>query len=234
MRNTSLDRIAARRDRSVLSRWRNMNFRMIATVSVAIAVHAANAALIPHYAMDSFALLADVIVLCEERSVQFKDIQHEKWTEQRTVVRCKPVRTFKGEMKAEAEFLLEYDSIFNRRLIGKGGYSVVDAEGNVTRVVQPEHLPPGRALLFLKKLNDSDSYSVVTAKLIQGDSVLQFGQFESNPGGLVLAPQKPENIKLVVTQKYRETELVEDLLIALKKAASLQKPVPISAWDALK
>jgi hypothetical protein len=211
-----------------------MNSRFICGVFLFVTSFGAHAALIPYYRMDSLALLSDSIVLCEEQDVQFKTIQHKRWSEVKTTVRCKVILAFKGDLKTESEFAIEYDSLFRRHLRFKGGSTVMDTPGGGKHVVPPEYLPPGRALLFLKKLKDSDSYSIVTAKLIQGDGVVQFGQFESNPGPLVLAPQHPENIKLPTTQKYGEAQLIEDLLIALEKAPSLKEPIRIMAWEALK
>ncbi|CAN5583343.1 hypothetical protein BH09VER1_BH09VER1_40230 [soil metagenome] len=191
------------------------------------------AALIPYYRMDSLVLLSDAIVLCEEEDVQSKVVEHEKWTETKTLVTCRVVRSFKGDLKAGSEFPLEYDSLFRRyRGIQADYTSEVTITGEVKHV-PTKRLPAGRALLFLKKNTDSPSYSVVTAKLIQGDEVLQFGQFYMNPGPLVLAPQQPENLKLSAGQKYREAELIEDLLVALDKAASLKEPVRLPASTAL-
>lgn len=176
------------------------------------------AALIPHYRMDSFAFMSDAIVFCEEKDIQFKEIRHEKWTEVRTITKCKVLLTFKGTIKAESDLTIEYDSIFRRHL----------------QFTQNDTIPSGRVLLFLKDGKDSGLYEVITAKLVQGDKVLQFGQFMSNPGPLVLAEQKPENIKLSKDQKYGEAQLLADLSIALKNAASLKTPVRMNAWDALK
>ena len=196
-----------------------MNIRLIYVTILLMAMSETRAALIPHYRMDSFALLSDIIVLCEELDIQPKTVKHVGWTEVKTVVRCRPLRVFKGVLDINSEFTIEYDSIFVRRIY----FSDTQTNGKLA--------PPGRALLFLKKGKDSDSYSIVTAKIIQGDDVMQFGQFLMNPGPLVLAPQKPENIKLPPNQKYSEDQLIEDLLIAVRKADMLQKPVPINASD---
>jgi hypothetical protein len=181
-----------------------MNPRIICTVFILATTFDAHAHFIPHYRMDSYVLLSDDIVLCEEEDVRIKRIEHETWTEVTKVVRCRAVRAFKDDMKPGTEFQIEYGPIFSPSV---------------------RSLPPGRALLFLKKVKDANSYSVVTAKFIQKDAVFQLVQV-GNPGPLGLTPQKPENIKLITGQKYGETELIQDLLIALKKADSLTKPVP--------
>jgi hypothetical protein len=189
----------------------------------------AHAKLIPYYQMDSYAFLSDDVVLCDEKSVQFKQVQHEKWTEVKTVVLCKVLRTFKGNIYPAEEFQIEYDSIFKRNLLGKEGHVEEDSTGKVERIVQPEYLPAGRALLFLKKEKNTNSQNIITAKLIQTDQVYRFVQ-GMNPGPLILFPQEPENIKLKDGQKYGEAELIEDLLIALKKETLLKKPVPDLHW----
>ena len=89
--------------------------------------------------------------------------------------------------------------------------------------VQPEGFPPTRA-----------TDSIVTAKLIQGDAVYQFGQFYRNPGGLELALQAPENIGLASGQRYSRPGLLQDLQIALRQAESLKAPVPLVASEVLK
>ena len=75
---------------------------------------------------------------------------------------------------------------------------------------------------------------MVSAKLIQGEQVYQFGQFHSNPGGLVLALQRPENIRLAATERYGPAQLVEDLRAALARAATLKAAVPMNAFDAVR
>lgn len=193
--------------------------RLTALVLVLAAVSAARAVQIPHYRMDSFAFLSDAVVLVDEEDIQVKEIKHEKWTEYKTAVRCTIVRTFKGELKAGSLFVVEYSSTFHRHL---AEYTPLGTHAKV---------PAGRALLFLKKKDDS--YSVVTAKLIQGNKVFQFGQFLSNPGPLVLARQGPENLEVPAGHDYAETELIEDLLVALKNALLLKESQPIDLFSTL-
>ena len=111
---------------------------------------------------------------------------------------------------------------------------VMNAHHKVERVVPPKELPAGRALLFLKHDAGAAAYSIVTAKLIQGDTVYQFGQFYSNPGGLELALQTPENIRLAPGQRYGQPELLQDLQIALRQAETLKEPIPHVASEVLK
>ena len=176
--------------------------------------------------MDSLALLADTVVLCEEQSVVPPSARHGKESEGATRVRCKVVQTFRGVLMPGAEFEIEYDALYSRVLPGDEGYTLMNRKGKVQRVVEPKLLPAGRALLFLQRGTGAFPYTVVTAKLIQGDKVYQFGQFRSNPGGLVLALQGPENIQLAPTQDYGLTELLQDLQLALRNPASLKEPVP--------
>ena len=62
----------------------------------------------------------------------------------------------------------------------------------------------------------------------------KFGQFRSNPGGLVLAPQRPENLHLAPAEKYGPAQLIEDLRAALQQATTLKEAVPMNAFDAVK
>ena len=198
---------------------------------VCTSMYSARAKLLPSYRMDSLVLLSDTVVFCEEEDVRFNKIQHGAWTEERTITKCKVIQTFKGDLKTNVEFMVEYDSIFKRYLANQGGYTQVDASGKVLRVVQPEYLPRGRVLLFLKRNPDNGANVVVSAKLVQNGEVFQFGQFQSDPGPLVLGGQGPENINLSKGRKYGEQELLQDLVIALKKADSLKAPVPLNPWD---
>ena len=184
------------------------------------------AALIPYYRMDSLVLLADTVVLCEEQAIVTPPARHGKESEDATRVRCKVVQTFRGVLTPGAEFEVEYAALFSRVLPGDEGYTLIDRKGKVVRVVEPRFLPAGRALLFLQRGTGLLSYTLVTAKLIQGNKVYQFGQFRSNPGGLVLALQGPENIQLAPTQEYGPAELLQDLQLALRNPASLREPVP--------
>lgn len=195
----------------------------------------AQAKLIPYYRMDSLAFLSDAVVLCEEESVSTRTIQHERWQETVTRVRCRVAQTLKGDLAAGAEFEIEYGSLYSRVLPGDEGGTYLDRKGRVERVVEPKTLPPGRTLLFLRRAAAGTLFwEVVSAKLIQGEQVYQFGQFRSNPGGLVLAPQGPENIHLAPADKYGPTQLIEDLRAALEGAATLRAAVPMNAFDAAK
>ncbi len=192
------------------------------------------AKLIPYYRMDSLVFLSDAVVLCEEQSVSARPIQHEGWRETVTRVRCRVLQTFKGELIQGSEFEVEYGSLYSRVLPGDEGGTYLDARGKVLRTVEPKTLPPGRALLFLRRATGTLPWEMVSAKLIQGEQVYQFGQFLSNPGGLVLAPQKPENIRLAPAEQYGPTQLIEDLRAALQQATTLKAAVPMDAFDAMK
>ena len=183
----------------------------------------AQAKLLPYYHMDSYALMSDDVVLCDEESIQYLQTEHPNWKETKTVVLCKVVRSFKGDLKPGSEFSIEYGSDFERCSPNKLGGTETDSTGKVIRVVQPEYLPKGRALLFLKNGKDANTPMIVTSKLIQPDMVYEFVQF-MNPGPLCTFPQSPENIKLPSDQKYNEAALIQDLLIALQKSALLKTP----------
>ncbi len=203
-----------------------INPRLFCLGCFLLATSSLQAALIPYYRLDSLALLADTVVLCEEQAVIPPPAQPTKESQGATRVRCKVTRTFRGVLTPGAEFEIEYDALYSRVLPGDEGYTLMDRKGKVVRVVEPKALPAGRALLFLKRGTGAFSYTVVTAKLIQGDKVYQFGQFRSNPGGLVLALQGAENIPLAPTQPYGLAELLQDLQLALRNPASLKEPVP--------
>ncbi len=194
----------------------------------------ARAKLIPYYRMDSLGFLSDAVVLCEEQSVATRSVQHEGWRETITRVRCRALQTFKGEMAPGSDFEVEYGSLYSRVLPGDEGGTFLDAKGKVLRTVEPKTLPPDRALLFLRRAAGPLPWEVVSAKLIQGEQVYQFGQFHGNPGGLVLAPQGPENIRLGAAENYGSAQLVEDLRMALQHTATLKEAVPMNAFDAVK
>ena len=194
----------------------------------------ARAKLIPYYRMDSLAFLSEAVVLCEEQNVSARSVQHEGWRETVTRVRCRVLQTFKGELAPGAEFEVEYGSLYSRVLPGDEGGTYLDAKGKVLRTVEPKTLPPGQALLFLRRAEGPLPWMVVSAKLIQSEQVYQFGQFRSNPGGLVPAPQRPENIRLAPAEKYGPAHFIEDLRAALQHAATLKEAVPMNAFDAVK
>lgn len=187
-------------------------FWLVAVAGLWISLAGARAWLIPYYRMDSLVLLSDVIVLGDEEEIWRDRIEHETWNEEKTTVRCKADRVFKGDWKVGSEFTITYGSLFSRK-------RSFEWKG--------DDLPKGRALLFLKRNNDG-AYEVVTAKLIQKGEVLEFGQFESNPGGLSLRKQGAENIK---AEKYGEAELIMDLQAALEKAKTMIEPVKLKPWE---
>ncbi len=193
------------------------------------------AALIPYYRMDSLALLSEAVVLCEEQSVTARPVGQASWHLTATRVRCRVVEAFKGGLAPGAEVEVEYDPLYDRVLPGDEGGTYLDSKGKVLRVVKPKLLPPGRALLFLRRAPAGAlPWEVLSAKLIQGEQVYQFGQFRSNPGGLVLAPQKPENIRLAPGESYDAGRLIEDLRAALQHAATLKQAVPMIAFDVVR
>ena len=181
---------------------------------VVAATFIAHGALVRHLRMDELCSISDAVVLCQEDEIEY----HYTNGPLETLVRCKAVRVFKGELVTSSQFLVEYESAFKRTLVEDLNRDVWD--GKRFARIEDRKLPAGRALLFLKKRTESESYKVITAKLIQGQEVFQFGQFRSIPGPLVLKHQNPENIDLPRDAKYSEAQLIEDLLIALQKQSS--------------
>ena len=185
------------------------------------------AALIRPHQMDWYNAESQDVVLCEEQNVEVKKIAHhppessQDWTEIRTEVTCKVVRVFKGGLQPGAIVHADYEMTFYRVTLGGEGYTELDSAGKVARVVQPQYLPVGRALLFLTKRLDRPTYDVVTAKLIQQGRVYQYLQAD-DPGPLELFPQRPENFKPATGDKKdepeSEDELIKDELIAVNKA----------------
>ena len=128
------------------------------------AVTAVNAALFFHYRMDSYALLSDTIVLCEEKNVEVKEILHERWPEVKTVASCKVDQVFKGDIKPQDEFLIEYSSSYRRH---SSNFTVVlDANSKYLGSEDPSNFPAGRALLFLKDGKEKGTFSLVAAKSV--------------------------------------------------------------------
>ena len=195
----------------------------------------ARAKLIPYYRMDSLGFLADAVMLCEEQNVSTRSVPHAGWRETVIRVRCRVLETFKGEPAPGAEYEVEYGPLYDRVLPGGEGGTFLNAKGKVLRTVEPTTLPPGRALLFLRReVGAALPWSVVSAKLIQGNEVYRCGQFHGNPGGLVVTSQGPENIRLAPAQKYGPTQLIEDLRVALGHAATLKEAVPMNIFDAVR
>ena len=135
------------------------------------------------------------VVLCEEQNVELKKIEHhppessQAWTETRTEVSCKVLRVFKGDLQPGVILHVDYDMVFYRVFLGGEGYTL-ENPGQPPRVILPQYLPPGRALLFLSKKPEEPTYGVVTAKLIQNGRVYQYLQ-AMDPGPLELFPQPP-------------------------------------------
>jgi len=204
---------------------------LLACFVVLFSVLPSEAALMLPHRMDWYTATAQDVVLCEEEKVEIKKIAHhppessQDWTEIRTEVTCKVVRVFKGDLQPGAILHVDYEMVFYRVLLGGAGYTRVDAAGKVLGVVEPQYLPAGRALLFLDKSPSKATYDVVTAKLIQKDRVYQFLQ-AMDPGPLELMPQQPENLDANGSYKSdkpeTEEDLIEDELVAVKKAAAVK------------
>lgn len=178
-----------------------------------------------HYRMDSYAFIADAIVLCEERKVEYVETKyHGDLKTIHNVVTCKIVEVFKGDFKADAVVDFTYGAAFARYRLGEGGYN--DLTTTPPRIVPPKYLPPGRAVMFLKRKQDGDGYHVLTAKLIQGLEVLQFVQF-SNPGPYELTKQVPENFRLGENEKYDVEAFLRDLRLAIAASKSLKQAIPV-------
>jgi hypothetical protein len=156
------------------------------------------------------------------------ELPHDGWSQVlRTTTKCKVLQSFKGSLGVGSDLSIEYDSTFRRQV-----------EYNWHQIP-----PPGRVLLFLKERDlrpqrvnfrpahqNPSLYEVVAAKLVQGEQVFRFVQIW-NPGPRVLTKQKPEKFKLPEGGKYTEKELLEDLSIALRNAASIKEPVSINAFE---
>ncbi len=208
-----------------------MKTGVLACLGLLATALAGEAALIRPENMDWYTAASRDVVLCEEQTVEIKKIAHHPpesnsdWTEIRTLVTCKVVRVFKGDLKPGAILQADYEMTFYRVMFGGEGYTEDDAAGKFVRTVEPQYLPAGRALLFLTKKADKPTYDVVTAKLIQGGKVYQYLQY-SDPGPLELTAQQPENFPAAKGTKSDEPEtedvLVADELIAAKKAESIK------------
>lgn len=214
--------------RKMTFEFKRMKFTAIVILLFMGMICSVRAALIPRYTMSELAHLSGGIVLCQEKDLRVIEIQHDTWVGRRTIVRCTPIRVFKGELPLDADFEVVYDSLYRRSIKPREVYK--NAGGNVLRVIEPDYFPAGRALVFFMDLGDPSftrlrnelnqgTYYVQTAKLLRDGEVFEFGQFESNPGGLCLRKQQPERIKLRENQKYGEAELIEDLLLSIKNAA---------------
>lgn len=175
----------------------------------------AHARLIPHHRMDSFAFMADAVILCEERKLRLVEEKHQNgFTTHRTTATCKVLRSWKGDLAVGTELDLEYSSLFVRQRFG-------DLGSTGTR---PPSLPAGKAVMFLQRKPGGTGYRVITAKLIHQGEVLEFRQL-CNPGPLHLLPQSPENLKLKAGEKYTEAVFLRDVQLAIEASKSLKKAV---------
>jgi hypothetical protein len=206
-----------------------MTTGLLASVLLLAAALESEGALILPRQMDWYNSLAKDVVLCEEQAIEIKKIAHHRpesssdWIEIRTEVTCKVVRAFKGALQPGEIVHVDYDMIFYRRFRVGYGYTQLDSAGKVVRVVPPQYLPAGRALLFLTRKLEKPTYDVVTAKLIQQGKVYQYLQ-AMDPGPLELFPQRPENFESATGKKDEpesEDELIKDELIAVKKAGGI-------------
>ena len=187
------------------------------------------AAWIPYYRMDSLILLSDAVVYCEELAIQRSEIKHPQWTEEKTSVRCKVLKVFKGEIRQNEIINVEYDAIFRRQRNSDNGQFTLDSTGNFVLQSPPKSIPEGRAAIFLKRVAGTDSYLPITAKLVVSEKVLAFRQM-GNPGPLALEDQAPENITLKKDQLYGEKEFLKDIEMAITKSKSLKTPTAVSVF----
>lgn len=183
---------------------------------------ALNARQIPHYRMDSYALLSDAVVLCEEKKIDSIETAYFGGMKSvHNVILCRIIESFKGDLKAGSEIEITYDAVFARYRVGQNGY--MDGSTNPPTLVKHKYAPADKAVLFLKKGSDG-KYSVVTAKLIQGTEILQFIQGD-NPGPLVLFPQKPEQVETAENKKYELKEFLEDVRLSVTASRNLKSAV---------
>ena len=169
----------------------------------------ARAVVIPHFSMQKMAVISDVVVLCEEVEVGYDVTEYPNGTVRRAVVRCKPVRVFKGALDEGKEFTAKYSGI--SRLPRYLGMRVEQVNG-VVEEIPSAYFPAGRALLFLKVTPEVGIYLVQGAKLIQQDEIFDLGGDHSWLLGWYPSQQYPENSELGDCLKYGEAELVADYL----------------------
>lgn len=212
IRNTLTMKPAIRFSGSLIARLFTVSLLFASTAFV-------KAMMIPSYRMDSLTLLSDVVVYCKEESVKTISVTQDNYTEKYTSVKCRVLRTFKGDFKPGSEITVNYNVLFGRN--PSAGYLPPQ---------KYDDLPPRKALVFLTK-NKSGGYDVRDAKLVQKDAIYRYIQ-RGNPGGLGLAKQGPENITLPETEEYDERALLQDMALALKKSQSLKEPVKIYPWAA--
>lgn len=173
-------------------------------ILVNLSVHAME---IPTYRMDSLTFLSDVVAYCQEQSSQVKE-------DRSTAIKCKVLETFKGPFKPGSEITINYNCLFGRSPNAGG--------------MPPQKytdLPLGKALVFMSR-NQNGNYEVLDAKLVQKTGIYRYVQF-SNPGGLGLVKQAPENITISKSSDYDSEALLADMALALKKSLSLKQATPI-------
>ncbi|MBN1535074.1 MAG: hypothetical protein JXA20_20565 [Spirochaetes bacterium] len=207
--------VAARRRRAVA----------LLIAGIAVSVPALRAAFIPYYRMDSLALQAEAVVLCRELSYAPRhDAPMDRMVTWRTG-RFLVERTFKGIVPAGATLTVRMPGTYRRAVLEEGipTYMLLGDGRRVLKRHRP--VPLGQALLFLTWNGSERVYEPVTGgiKVISGGRVLAYGQFVSNPGPLVLAPMRPENVD---APRYGLDELLADLAVALERARGLKAPVP--------
>lgn len=180
------------------------------------------AAQIPHYRMDSFALLSDEVFLCEEKKIEFVETEyHGGLKTVHCVIQCRVIESFKGEIKAGADMGLKYGASFARYRWGEHGH--MDSFTSPPTRVEPKYVPAGKAVVFLKKLDDGE-YQVVTAKLIQRAEILAFRQSD-NPGPLVLFPQNPEQALVAEGTEPEAYDFIRDVRLSVAASRELKEPV---------
>jgi hypothetical protein len=195
------------------------------TLLVAVTVPSmAHSKLIPYFRMDSLAFQADLVVLCKEQGYApphdapiDTNLTHRTGT---FVVQ----QTFKGEMAVGKTLTARIAGTYRRALLGDGIPTYGRQKDGRTVSTPVRSFPLGQVLLFLKWNAAEKIYEPVMGgiKVITDGKVLAFGQFVSNPGPMVLAPMKPEN---VTVSSYGLAELLADLALGLEKAKQLKAPI---------
>lgn len=173
----------------------------------------ARAVVVFHLSMQKMAVTSDVVMLCEEVEIGYKVTEYPDWTYREAVVRCKPLRVFKGVIEDGKELTVKYAPVSRRPF--RNGMREQRANGT-SKETPAEYFPPGRALLFLTATKEVGVYAVQGAKLIQQDEIFDMG-VDDVMGRETLFPQyQPENSPLGECVKYGEAELVEDYLKGMK------------------
>jgi len=174
----------------------------------------ARAVVIHHLSMQKMAVISDVVVLCEEVEIGYDVIEHREVIIRKAVVRCKPLRVFKGVLDEGKNFTVKYAHV--SRLPLRRATRERHQDGLIEEK-PAEYFPPGKSLLFLKATPEAGVYAVQGAKLIQRDEVFDLGGEPGGWGSERLFPQyQPENSVLGDCLKYGEAELVADYLKGMK------------------